>query len=349
MKEIKDFLEVKEEDFNEEALKVFNFQYANNKVYKEYVDALDIKPEEVDKIEQIPFLPVRLFKTKRVITYSQSRDLEPEKIFTSSSTTGMTPSKHYVMDLEMYRKSFINSFEYFYGKIEGAAVLALLPSYLEREGSSLIYMVDEFIKSSKNPDSGYYLYNHEDLYQKLIKLKQEGRKTILFGVTFALLDFAEKFSLEENDWELLIFETGGMKGRRKEISRDELHKTLKKAFNVKNIHSEYGMCELLSQAYSKGQGIFNTPPWMKIVLRDINDPLSLKTYNGKQIEDQKINMNKDSSGNITGVINIIDLANLYSCAFISTDDKGTILSDGSFTIDGRLSNAERRGCNMLIE
>jgi hypothetical protein len=237
-------------------------------------------------------------------------------------------SSHYVTDVTWYTESFRKAFTLFYGDVKDYTVLALLPSYLEREGSSLIYMATDLIKESAKLDSGFYLYNHEELYGQLKKQRKEEKPTLLIGVTFALLDFTEKYNL--NFPELIVMETGGMKGRRKEMIREELHGLLCKGFGTENIHSEYGMTELLSQAYSKGKGIFNCPPWMKIMIRDPNDPLS--------------NLGNEK----TGGINIIDLANINSCSFIATQDLGKIYADNSFEILGRFDNSDIRGCNLLI-
>jgi hypothetical protein len=240
----------------------------------------------------------------------------------------MINSKHLVTDVSWYDESFRRAFDLFYGDIKSYCVLALLPSYLEREGSSLIYMAEDLVKASGNPDSGFYLYNHADLYHQLKKQQQAKKPTLLIGVTFALLDFVEQYQL--NFPELIVMETGGMKGRRKEMIREELHDKLCKRFGVRSIHSEYGMTELLSQAYSKGDGIFNCPPWMKIMTRDTNDPMS------------------SLSGSQTGGINIIDLANINSCSFIATQDLGKVYADGSFEVLGRFDNSDIRGCNLLI-
>ncbi len=313
-----------EEKFNQAALNTFYHQAANCLVYKEFLNGLKVDPAAITHIEQIPFLPIEFFKSKEII----SDDKPAEIIFTSSGTTGMITSRHYVTDLSWYIESFRLAFERFYGDVKNYTVLALLPAYLEREGSSLIYMADDLIKQSNNPDSGFFLYNHEDLYRQLKKQQQARKPTLLLGVTFALLDFIENYTT--NFPELIVMETGGMKGRRKEMIREELHETLCGGFGVKAIHSEYGMTELLSQAYSKGEGIFNCPPWMKIITRDTNDPMSI------------LGTNK------TGGINIIDLANINSCSFLATQDLGKIYDDGSFEVLGRFDNSDIRGCNLLI-
>lgn len=310
--------------FNATALQVFRHQAANCAVYAKFIEGLKVDATKVKRVEQIPFLPVEFFKSHPVV--SNNNDIEVT--FSSSGTTGITTSRHLVTDVSWYVESFRRAFRLFYGDIENYTLLALLPSYLEREGSSLIYMADDLIKQSHNPDSGFYLYNYEELYHQLKKQQQAKKPTLLIGVTFALLDFVEQHPI--NFPELIIMETGGMKGKRKEMIREELHETLCKGFGVDTIHSEYGMTELLSQAYSSGNGIFNTPPWMRIITRDTNDPISLISY-GK-----------------TGGVNIIDLANANSCSFIATQDLGKVYADGSFEILGRFDNADIRGCNLLI-
>lgn len=311
--------------FEETCLKVFRHQASNCSIYKEYISHLRIKPEEISNSTQIPYLPISFFKTHEIL----SSTLPVEITFSSSGTTGMIQSKHLVTDLSIYDQSFTLAFEQFYGKIENTCFLALLPSYLERDGSSLIYMVDSLIRESKHQDSGYFLHNHEELYQKLDQLKAAGQKTILIGVTYALLDFIEKYQIDFP--QLVVMETGGMKGKRKEMVREELHQLLQDGFGITDIHSEYGMTELLSQAYSKGKGIFDCPPWMKIYLRDTNDPLTLL------------------SNNRSGGINVIDLANVNSCSFIATQDLGRLFPDGSFEVLGRFDNADIRGCNLLVQ
>jgi phenylacetate-coenzyme A ligase PaaK-like adenylate-forming protein len=312
------------QQFDETALQVFRFQAENNAIYNQFIKGLNVDPASVNDIYKIPFLPVEFFKSQEIVSSTD----EAQVTFTSSGTTGMVTSRHIVTDVSWYEQSFRKAFDLFYGDIRNYCVLALLPSYLEREGSSLIYMADDLIKQSQNPDSGFYLYNHEDLYQQLQKQQSAGKPTLLIGVTFALLDFVEQYRIDFP--ELIVMETGGMKGRRKEMIREELHETLTNGFGVKHIHSEYGMTELLSQAYSKGAGIFNCPPWMKIITRDTNDPITTLT------------------GGRTGGINIIDLANINSCSFIATQDLGKIYADGSFEVLGRFDNADIRGCNLLI-
>jgi phenylacetate-coenzyme A ligase PaaK-like adenylate-forming protein len=313
-----------EQAFNDAALQIFRHQAENCRVYHAFISGLNIDPVKVQTIWQIPFLPIEFFKSHPVI----SSNADAEVTFTSSGTTGMITSSHLVTDVSWYTESFRAAFKLFYGDIEDYTILALLPAYLEREGSSLIYMADDLIKQSKNPDSGFYLYNHDELYHQLKKQQTAQKPTLLIGVTFALLDFVEQHTL--NFPQLIVMETGGMKGRRKEMIREELHLQLCTGFGVTAIHSEYGMTELLSQAYSKGEGIFNCPPWMKIITRDPNDPLAL------------LQTNK------AGGINIIDLANINSCSFIATQDLGKVYPDNSFEVLGRFDNSDIRGCNLLI-
>ncbi|ARV10027.1 acyl transferase [Winogradskyella sp. PC-19] len=313
-----------DEEFKELALKVFKFQFENNLVYRSFCDLLYKHPADITAIEDIPFLPIQFFKTHEVLSSKKSI----QQTFTSSGTTGSITSQHHVTDLKIYEESFRQGFQYFYGKIEDYVILALLPSYLERDGSSLIYMADDIIKSSKHPESGFYLNNIDELADTLKSLESKGKKTILIGVSFALLDLVEKYDF--NLQHTIIMETGGMKGRRKEMIRTELHNTLKRGFSVDQIHSEYGMTELLSQAYSKGHGIFKCPPWMKILTRDTEDALTVNTY-------QK-----------SGGINIVDLANINSCSFIATQDLGKVLEDDTFEIIGRFDNSDIRGCNLMV-
>ena len=308
--------------FEKLALEIFDFQMENNLTYASYA-ALILRGKNPENINEIPFLPVEFFKTEQIICQGQAI----EEIFLSSGTTG-EQSKHLVSNIELYKSSYQKAFQLFYGDITDYCTLALLPSYKEREGSSLIYMVDDLIKKSKHPQSNYYLNNYEELATTLKGLENKKQKTILFGVTYALLDLAEEFpqKLEHT----IIMETGGMKGQRKELLKEEIHSILKHSFATENIHSEYGMTELLSQGYSKGNNIFKTPPWMKILTRDVNDPLSIIS-------------------NKTGGINVIDLANIYSCPFIATQDLGRTFDDGSFSVLGRFNNADVRGCNLLVQ
>jgi phenylacetate-coenzyme A ligase PaaK-like adenylate-forming protein len=310
--------------FEKIALKVFRFQYDNNAVYREFCEFLKQDKQSVKSLQQIPFLPIQFFKSHEVVSSTDAT----QTVFTSSGTTGYLTSRHLVTDLSLYEQSYRQAFSQFYGNIEDYTVLALLPSYLERQGSSLIYMVEDLIKLSNNPDSGFYLKDYDALVEKLMQQEQECKNVLLIGVTFALLDLIEKqnFKLENT----IIMETGGMKGRRKEMIREELHSILTEGFGVPVIHSEYGMTELLSQAYSLGNGIFECPNWMQILIRDTEDPL---TYiaNGK-----------------TGGINVIDLANLNSCSFIATQDLGKKYDNGSFEVLGRFDNSDIRGCNLMV-
>jgi hypothetical protein len=317
-----------EKQFNEAALQIFRFQADRNEVYKKYLSILNKKPEEVKTVTQIPFLPIEFFKYEDVVVNNQTPNSKLQT-FTSSGTTGSKVSKHKVIDISVYESSFKQGFEIFYGDIRTYCILALLPSYLEREGSSLVYMVDDLIRQSKNPNSGFYLDNTFELAATLKKQQEKNEKTILIGVTYALLDFVEHFKF--NYPQIIVMETGGMKGRRQEIIRDELHSILCNGFGVDKIHSEYGMTELLSQAYSKGDGIFKTPEWMKVLIRDVNDPMNYLS-NGK-----------------TGGINVIDLANVYSCSFIATQDLGKLHVDGSFEVLGRFDDSDIRGCNLMVE
>ncbi|MFC5193915.1 acyl transferase [Bizionia hallyeonensis] len=312
-----------EQAFQKQALEVFKYQFENNIVYRSFCDLLYKSPSDIHQFEDIPFLPIQFFKSHNIVSTTHT----VQKIFTSSGTTGQSTSKHLVTDLSVYEQSFETGFETFYGNVENYVVLALLPSYLERDGSSLIYMADALIKQSKQVESGFYLNNLEALKNTLLKLESQNRKVILIGVSFALLDLVEfhQFQLKNT----IVMETGGMKGRRKELIRNELHDILKEGFGVLEIHSEYGMTELLSQAYSKGHGIFNCPPWMRVLTRDTEDALTIQK-SGK-----------------TGGLNIIDLANINSCAFLATQDLGKIHTDGSFEIIGRFDNSDIRGCNLM--
>lgn len=312
------------QEFTRIALEVFKHQFKNNKVYRSFCDLLYIHPSDVKKVEEIPFLPIQFFKSRKVIS---SLD-EIEETFISSGTTGSVTSKHFVTDINLYKKSYLKGFEHFYGNIEEYVVLALLPNYLERKGSSLVFMVDDLIAKSKNSESGFYLDNVDELAKKLIYLDKKGKKILLIGVSFALLDLVEKQQFNLNN--TTIMETGGMKGRRKELIRAELHQLLQKGFQVPEIHSEYGMTELLSQAYSKENGIFETPPWMQILTRDTEDALTI-------LEKGK-----------TGGINVIDLANYNSCSFIATQDLGKIHKNRTFEIIGRFDTSDIRGCNLMV-
>ena len=313
-----------EASFNAAALAVFKHQFEHNSVYRSFCDLLYKHPSEVKTVEQIPFLPIQFFKSHTVVSNSKSADAT----FTSSGTTGSIVSKHFVSDLEIYKQSFRRGFKSFYGAIEEYTVLALLPSYLEREGSSLVYMANDMITQSNQPESGFYLHDLEALKNTLLKLEAKRQKTLLIGVSYALLDLIEAHSFKLKH--TTVMETGGMKGKRKELVKSELHTIVKHGFGVDKIHSEYGMTELLSQAYSKGDGIFKAPAWMKILTRDPEDALSIQPI-GK-----------------SGGVNIIDLANINSCAFIATQDLGKIHSNGTFEILGRFDESDIRGCNLMV-
>ena len=319
-----------EANFGETALKIFGFQYNNNPVYRSYCNLLKKHPGNVNGIKDIPFLPIGFFKTKKIIT----GDAEPELFFESSGTTGSTNSKHFVTDRTVYEESFLTGFRNSYGDEKGCCIIGLLPSYLERQHSSLVYMVQELIKNSLHANSGFYLDDHEKLRNVLLQNEAAGQQTILIGVTYALIDFAEKFPMKLEH--TVIMETGGMKGRREELTRNEVHGILSNAFSAENIHSEYGMTELLSQAYSKGKGIFITPSWMRVLLRSEDDPFEIK---GKE----------DVKGSfVSGAVNIIDLANIYSCSFIAADDAGKLFANGDFEIIGRLDSSDIRGCSLML-
>ncbi len=312
-------------EFNNLALSVFKFQYQNNTVYKAFTDSLNINVEAVKLYSQIPFLPIEFFKTQDILCNEKKDDFI---VFTSSSTTSQTPSKHIVSDISVYESSFTKGFDLNYGKPSDFVILALLPNYLERKGSSLVYMFDKLIKLSNKVESGFFLDDYDKLIETLKNLKQKKSKTILIGVTYALLDLADKGIILDDNF--IIMETGGMKGRREELLKEELHQLLNQKFGVSTIHSEYGMTELLSQAYSKGEGIFVCPPWMKVLVRDIDDPLSY------------VKENK------TGGLNIIDLANVNSCSFIATQDLGRMKNSNEFELMGRFDNSDVRGCNLMI-
>lgn len=310
--------------FNNVALQVFNYQYRQVDIYRQYCDGLKRTPGNVKEVSDIPFLPIEFFKSYPVIDSSRTE----VKVFESSGTTGQVTSKHRVADLHIYEQSFQKCFTQFYGDIKDYVVLALLPSYLERDNSSLVYMAKNLIEGSGQNASGFFLNDFEKLYDWLDVLKNGRRKVILLGVTFALLDFAEQYKIDFPD--LIVMETGGMKGRREELTRQEIHMQLRTAFDVRYIHSEYGMTELLSQGYSAGDGIFRTPEWMKVFTRDVYDPLVFQ------------------QGAATGAVNVIDLANIYSCSFIATADLARVSADGSFEILGRMDSAEVRGCNLMV-
>ena len=311
-------------EFEKLTLKVFRHQYDHNAVYRNFCDLLKKNKTNVKALQDIPFLPIQFFKSHEVVSSTAPVQIT----FTSSGTTGMTTSRHLVTDLNFYEESFRLAFSQFYGNIEDYVVLALLPSYLEREGSSLIYMVEDLIERSNQPESGFYLHNYDELIQKLTELDNSGQNVLLIGVTYALLDLIDKQNFQLNN--TIIMETGGMKGKRKEMIREELHELLCKGFGVSKIHSEYGMTELLSQAYSLGDGLFECPPWMEILIRDTEDALSY-VAEGK-----------------TGGINVIDLANVNSCSFIATQDLGKKYPNHSFEVLGRFDHSDIRGCNLMV-
>ncbi|RLD78759.1 MAG: acyl transferase [Bacteroidetes bacterium] len=320
----KNFDLINDENFDHHALEVFRFQAKNNVLYKKYLNLLHIEISAIKELEQIPFLPIQFFKTHKILSTIN----KVQKMFLSSGTTGMSQSKHYITNIQLYENSYLKGFQRFYGNIEDYIILALLPNYLERKGSSLVYMVNDLIQKSNSIESGFYLNNLENLSNKLTDLDIKNKKILLIGVSFALLDLIEfkKFNLKNT----IVMETGGMKGKRKELVKEELHQMLCKGFGVKKIHSEYGMTELLSQGYSKGDGIFKTPPWMKILIRDTEDALTILPQSR------------------TGGINVIDLANINSCSFIATQDLGKIHPDGTFEILGRFDNSDIRGCNLMV-
>jgi phenylacetate-coenzyme A ligase PaaK-like adenylate-forming protein len=313
-------------DFEKLSLEIFRCQAENNLVYKNFIQNLGKDPLSVKSIYNIPFLPVEFFRNHAIIT----GNVADQAVFESSGTTGLSTSRHHIADLEIYKESIFKGFRYFYGEPSEYFFAALLPSYVERGNSSLVYMVDRLINQSQDGRSKFFLNDLDDLGDVLKRVKSENRMAMLIGVSFALLDLAERYSGDLSG--IIVVETGGMKGRRKELTREELHSILKESFNLKSIHSEYGMTELLSQAWSKGEGLFNCPPWMRIMLRETNDPLSVYDTPGK-----------------TGGINIIDLANINSCSFIATGDLGKLHEEGSFEVSGRFDNSDIRGCNLLVD
>lgn len=311
-------------EFEEITLEIFRFQYKGNEIYRQYIDNLNINPYEVNELGKIPFLPIEFFKTHKIVS-SQKKE---EEIFFSSGTTGLNVSKHYIVDTKLYIESFLKSFLHFYGHPNQYKMMALVPSYMEKEGSSLIYMLTRLFQISGKEENGFYLRDDEKLFEQIKRSEENNEQTILFGVGYALLDFAEKYSLPLKN--TIIIETGGMKGRRKEITKEEMYASLESSFPGVMIHSEYGMTELLSQAYSCGNAQFSTPSWMQVYIRDIYDPFSLMP-DGKK-----------------GGINVIDLANIYSCSFLETKDIGAKYND-YFTVHGRIDNSDIRGCNLLLE
>lgn len=317
---------VSPQNFDQICLEVFRYQYHYNELYRKFVDLLGKKPDTIDHIAQIPFLPISFFKTHKI----QTENWAEACIFSSSGTTGTATSRHYLKDLNHYKINSRHGFEQFYGSVSDYAILALLPSYLERQDSSLVYMVDYFIQQSHYPQSGFFLYNTQELADKLAECLEKDIPVLLWGVTYALLDFAEKHPMSFGK-KVIVMETGGMKGRRKELLREEVHQILMMAFQISSVHSEYGMTELLSQAYSRGCGVFECTSTMRVLIRDSSDPLTLLPT-GR-----------------SGGINIIDLANIHSCCFIATDDLGKAYSDGSFEVLGRFDASDIRGCNLLTE
>ena len=313
------------DSFESVAVDVFHFQYNNNNVYRRFCDALGRIPGRVNVIEDILFLPIELFKSHRIVSFPGSE----KHVFTSSGTTGSTPSRHFVHDPAIYERSFMEGFRMFYGEPTQYCIIALLPAYLERQGSSLVYMANALIEASGHPDGGFYLDELEALSETLKRLMAKGQKVLLLGVSFALLELAERFPMALQN--TIIMETGGMKGRRRELVCAELHQVLCRAFQQEVIHSEYGMTELFSQAYSKGSGLFASPPWMRVLIRDSNDPLDI-------IGERR-----------TGGINIIDLANIHSCSFIATQDLGKLHPGGKFEVLGRFDHSDVRGCNLMVE
>lgn len=323
---VKSIFEITDKDFTFISLRIFNYQYKYNELYRQFCDLVHIFPESVTDLTKIPFLPVSIFKTAEVKTGTFS----PEVVFESSGTTATKNSRHFVRDLSIYHKSYLSAFRMFYDDPKEYCILALLPSYLEREHSSLIYMVNGLMEYSGHPLNGFYLDDHDRLAQTLRDLENKGQKTLLIGVTYALVDFAANNRIPLRH--TIVLETGGMKGRKKEMLRTEVHQILKKAFDLQKIHSEYGMTELLSQAYSQGDGLFHCPPWMRICLREEDDPMSVH-----------VQVNSIT----TGIVNVIDLANINSCSFIATDDLGKLYPDQGFEILGRVDNSDIRGCSLL--
>lgn len=319
-------LNVSPADFGIQALALFHYQYSNNGLYRQYCDALHIDTEQVKDVTQIPFLPISFFKTHTVLTDPATAEAAP-LVFESSGTTGEATSRHYVPDEGIYEQSLLKGFEQYYGSCKDYAVLALLPSYLERKNASLVYMAKTLMHESGNKANGFYIDEWQLLHDTIVKLEKEGTKTLLLGVTFALLDFAAAYHMQLTN--TVVMETGGMKGRKKEMTRREVHDFLKERWQLPVIHSEYGMTELLSQAYSAGEGVFRATATMQVLVRDINDPFDVCSYG-------------------TGALNIIDLANIHSCAFVATDDIGSIHKDGSFEVLGRLDNSALRGCSLMV-
>ena len=325
----KSIFDAREDNFKELALELFRHQHQNNIIYRQFCENLRITADEVDSINKIPFLPISFFKTHVVKT----GEFETDTVFESSGTSQDNTSKHFIKDIDLYRKSFNTCFEKFYGLPQNKCILGLLPAYLERKNSSLVLMTDELIKASNNSLSGFYLYDYEKLHSTILHNELLKLPTLLIGVTYALLDFAEAYPMQLRN--TIVMETGGMKGRREELTRTEVHAQLQKQMGISLVHSEYGMTELLSQAYSKGDGIFHCPGWMKIILRDEDDPFHIITATDAQNKPQ------------TGLINVIDLANVHSCSFIATDDVGRLHNNESFEVLGRADNSDIRGCSLM--
>ncbi len=337
MKQLTDHIAIKnelfhvtEQHFETLAVKIFRFQYDQNAIYRQYCDTIHANKESIQRLEEIPFLPIGFFKSKEIT----STIFEPMTVFESSGTTSSVKSKHFVKDTGLYEESFLKAFKLFYGDIISYCIIGLLPAYLERKNSSLVWMINKLIKESTHAQSGFYLYEHEQLKALILQNEKAGQQTLLIGVTYALLDFFEKNPMKLQY--TTIMETGGMKGRRKELTRTAIHEQLMEYTGVAEVHSEYGMTELLSQAYSKKEGAFQCPPWMKVLLRSEDDPFEIHSA-------EKINIPFAN-----GVINVIDLANLYSCSFIATDDMGKLYNDGSFEVLGRLDNSDVRGCSLMV-
>jgi hypothetical protein len=321
-----DIRDVTPDNFEALALQLFRYQYDNVPVYKRYVDLLGVDIASVKRLGDIPFLPISFFKSHEVL----ANGLTAEAEFYSSTTTGAIPSKHFVPDIDLYRLSSVEGFRKVYGDVKDWSFLALLPSYLERGNSSLVWMVSEFMLQSQHGNNGFYLNDFNKLTQAVLANEEVNQKTLVIGVGYALLDWADTWNYQSVLKHTVLMETGGMKGRRKEMVKEELHQTLQRTFIVDAIHSEYGMTELLSQAYSTGKEVYRCPNWMKVIVREINDPFNLL------------------ASNETGSINVVDLANQYSCSFIATDDLGRVHSDGTFSVLGRLDSSEMRGCNLLV-
>lgn len=316
-------------NFETLALQIFRFQYKHNELYRQFCNTVKCDTDAVSTIQDIPYLPIGFFKTREIKTTA----FEPALVFESSGTTGSVNSRHLLKDISIYEESFLKTFEQFYGDVSKYCIIGLLPSYQERSNSSLVYMTNELVKRSGNTNSGFYLYDHEKLHQTLLENEQCSQPTILLGVTYALLNFAKAYPMQLKH--TIVMETGGMKGRKKELTREEVHEQLQQQLGVKEVHAEYGMTELLSQAYAKNKGMFSSPPWMKVLVRAEDDPFEVQSSEGL-------------SKPVTGVGNIIDLANFYSCSFLATDDMIRLHPGGNFEVPGRLDNSDVRGCGLMI-